>query len=50
MCLPSTHGPRGRPVADHPRGTGALAPRAPAVLESGSQTVSDDVTIVFALS
>ncbi len=28
----------------------ALAPRAPAVLESGSQTVSDNVTIVFALS
>ena len=27
-----------------------LAPRAPAVLESGSQTVSDDVTIVLALS
>ncbi len=30
--------------------SGALAPRTPAVLESGSQTVSDDVTIVFALS
>ena len=30
--------------------SGALAPRAPAVLESGSQTVSDDVTVVFALS
>jgi len=30
--------------------TGAIAPRAPAVLESGTQTVSDDVTIVFALS
>jgi len=30
--------------------TGAIASRAPAVLESGTQTVSDDVTIVFALS
>ncbi|MDA8077038.1 MAG: hypothetical protein M0Z40_17820 [Actinomycetota bacterium] len=50
MCLPARHDPRGGPVPGHPRGTGALAPRAPAVLESGSQTVSDDVTIVFALS